>query len=97
MTELTEASLTKMLEEMRQMMNETCGLLTQQPTKLLIRPADLAELGLTVDDVVNMIKETHECKENRRTTERVLQHQANPEPAHQAVEAGWTRVDQTTN
>jgi len=72
MTELTEASLIKLLEEMRQMMNETCGLLTQQPTKLFIRPADLAELGLTVDDVKNMIKENHECKETRRTVECVL-------------------------
>ncbi len=57
MTDLTEASLTKALEEMRQMMKDTCEPITLQPTKLLIQPAALAELGLTVDDVKKMIKE----------------------------------------
>ena len=60
MTDLTEANLIQAMKEIRQMMNETCGPPTQQPTKLLIRPADLARLGLTVDDVKNMIKESHE-------------------------------------
>ena len=86
MTELTEASLTQALKEIQKMLVDEPITLT--PTKLFIRPADLAELGLTVDDVVNMIRENHERKARRRTTERGLQHQANPEPAHQAVEAG---------
>ena len=55
MTELTEASLVKALKEIRQMLADEP--ITQQPTKLLIRPAALAELGLTVDDVKKMIKE----------------------------------------
>ena len=58
MTELTEASLVKALKEIRQMLADEP--ITQQPTKLLIQPAALAELGLTVDDVVKMIKENHE-------------------------------------
>ena len=72
MTELTEASLTQALKEIQQMLADEP--ITLKPIKLFIRPADLAELGLTVDDVVNMIKENHERKETRRTTERVLQH-----------------------
>ena len=55
MTELTEASLVKALKEIRQMLADEP--ITQQPTKLLIQPAALAELGLTVDDVKKMIKE----------------------------------------
>ena len=93
MTELTEASLTKMLKEIQQMLEQPDETIALKPTKLLIRPADLERLGLTVDDVVNMIKETHERKENRRTIECVLQHQANPEPAHQAAATWWTTMD----
>ena len=55
MTELTEASLTQALKEIQQMLLDEPITLT--PTKLFIRPADLAELGLTVDDVKNMIRE----------------------------------------
>lgn len=55
MTELTEASLVKALKEIRQMLADEP--ITMQPTKLLIQPAALAELGLTVDDVKKMIKE----------------------------------------
>ena len=58
MTELTEASLVKALKEIRQMLADEP--ITMQPTKLLIQPAALTELGLTVDDVVKMIKENHE-------------------------------------
>ena len=60
MTDLTEAGLTKILEEMRQMMKDACEPITLKPTKLLIQPAALAELGLTVDDVKKMIEENHE-------------------------------------
>ena len=55
MTELTEASLVKALKEIQQILADEP--ITQQPTKLLIQPAALAELGLTVDDVKKMIKE----------------------------------------
>jgi phage major head subunit gpT-like protein len=57
MTELTEASLTKALEEIRQMLADEPITLTIKPLKLIIRPADLAELGLTVDDVKKMIRD----------------------------------------
>ena len=63
MTELTEASLVKALKEIRQMLADEP--ITMQPTKLLIQPAALAELGLTVDDVKQMIKEHYERKERR--------------------------------
>ena len=55
MTELTEASLVKALKEIRQMLADEP--ITLKPTKLLIQPAALTELGLTVDDVKKMIKE----------------------------------------
>ena len=55
MTELTEASLTQALKEIQKMLVDEPITLT--PTKLIFRPADLAELGLTVDDVKKMIKE----------------------------------------
>lgn len=91
MTELTEASLIQALKEIQKMLVDEP--ITLKPTKLLIRPADLAELGLTVDDVVNMIKENNERKETRRTPERVLFDQANPKPAHQAAATWRTEVD----
>ena len=55
MTELTEASLVKALKEIQQILADEP--ITMQPTKLLIQPAALTELGLTVDDVKKMIKE----------------------------------------
>lgn len=58
MTELTEASLTEALKEIQQILADKP--ITLKPTKLLIRPADLAELGLTVDDVKKMIRDNHE-------------------------------------
>jgi len=56
MTELTEASLTQALEEIQQMIDRTGETITLKPTKMIFRPADLARLGLTVDDVMNMIE-----------------------------------------
>jgi hypothetical protein len=55
MTDLTEAGLEKMLKEIQKVLLDEPITLTS--TKLLIRPAALTELGLTVDDVVKMIKE----------------------------------------
>lgn len=57
MTDLTEASLTKALEEMQKMIEQRNEPITLKPTKLIFRPADLARLGLTVDDVKKMIRE----------------------------------------
>ena len=58
MTELTEASLVKALKEIQQILADEPMAL--KPTKLLIRPAALTELGLTVDDVKKMIRDNHE-------------------------------------
>ena len=55
MTELTEASLVKALKEIQQILADEPMAL--KPTKLLIQPAALAELGLTVDDVKKMIRD----------------------------------------
>ena len=55
MTDLTEAGLEKMLKEIQQILADEPMAL--KPTKLLIQPAALAELGLTVDDVKKMLKE----------------------------------------
>ena len=57
MTDLTEASLTKALEEMQKMIEQRNEPITLKPTKLFLRPADLTRLGLTVDDVKKMIRE----------------------------------------
>ena len=53
--ELTEATLENMLKDMQQYLKtEKIGL---KPTKMLCRPSDLEELGLTQDDVLKIIKE----------------------------------------
>jgi hypothetical protein len=57
MTELTEADLEKALKEIKQMLEQPDETIKQTPTKLLIRPADLTRLGLTVDDIKKMIKD----------------------------------------
>jgi hypothetical protein len=57
MTELTEADLEKALKEIKQMLADEPITLTIKPLKLIMRPADLAELGLTVDDVKKMIQD----------------------------------------
>jgi len=57
MTELTEASLTKALEEMQKILEQRNEPITLKPTKMIFRPADLTRLGLTVDDVKKMIRE----------------------------------------
>ena len=67
MTELTEASLAKALEEMQKMREQRNETITLKPTKMIFRLADLARLGLTVDDVENMIKESHERQAHFKT------------------------------
>ena len=57
MSELTEASLEAMLIEIRKHLDETGDRVSLIPTQLILRPSDLEALGLTVDDVIKMIKE----------------------------------------
>jgi len=53
--ELTQATLENMLKDMQKYLEtEKIGL---RPTKLLCRPSDLKELGLTQEDVLKIIKE----------------------------------------
>ena len=53
--EFTQATLENMLKDMQKYLEtEKIGL---KPTKMLCRPSDLEELGLTRDDVLKIIKE----------------------------------------
>jgi len=53
--ELTQATLENMIKDMQEYLKtEKIGL---KPTKLLCRPSDLKELGLTQEDVLKIIKE----------------------------------------
>ena len=53
--ELTQGALENMLKDMQKYLEtEKIGL---KPTKLLYRPSDIEELGLTHDDVLKIIKE----------------------------------------
>ena len=53
--ELTQATLENMLKDMQEYLKtEKIGL---KPTKMLVRPSDLEELGLTKNDVLKIIKE----------------------------------------
>jgi hypothetical protein len=53
--ELTQATLENMIKDMQEYLKtEKIGL---RPTKLLCRPSDLEELGLTPNDVIKIIKE----------------------------------------
>ena len=55
MDELTEKSLEKMLIDMREYLKTEKP--NARPTKVLYRPAELASIGLTHDDVLKLIKE----------------------------------------
>ena len=57
MTDLTEANLKACITEIQKHMEETGQLMALKPTKVMYVPADLEALGLTHEDVVNMIKE----------------------------------------
>lgn len=57
MTNLTEASLTKALEELLKLIEQRNEPITLKPTKMMFRPADLTRLGLTVGDVEKMIRD----------------------------------------
>ena len=57
MTELTEASFEKALADIAKQIDDPEKRITFKPTQFLVRPADLAALGYTVDYVVKMFKE----------------------------------------
>lgn len=53
--ELTQETLENMIKDMQEYLKtEKIGL---NPTKLLCRPSDLKELGLTHEDVIKIMKE----------------------------------------
>jgi hypothetical protein len=56
MSELTQSSLEAMLINIRKHLDETGDKVSLIPTQFIVRPSDLEALGLTVDDVVKMIK-----------------------------------------
>ena len=60
MTELTEASLEKVLADIAKQIDDPEKRITLKPTQLFVRPSDLAALGYTVDYVVKMLKKNHE-------------------------------------
>jgi hypothetical protein len=55
--ELTEEGLEAMLTNIRKHLDETGDRVTAIPRYFMVRPADLENLGLTVDEVTKMIKE----------------------------------------
>ena len=57
MTELSEASLEAMLIKLRKHMDETGERVTLIPKYLTFRPSDLKELGITLEEVMKMIRE----------------------------------------
>jgi hypothetical protein len=57
MTELSQASLEAMLMRISEYMDESGEKIAVKPTYFMVRPADLEELGITVEDVARMIKE----------------------------------------
>jgi peptidyl-tRNA hydrolase len=57
MTELSQASLEAMLMRISEYMDESGEKISAVPTYFMVRPADLEELGITVEDVARMIKE----------------------------------------
>jgi len=57
MNELTQAGLEAALIEICKHIDEMGEKTRVTPTKIIVRPADLEALGLTVGDVMKMIKE----------------------------------------
>jgi hypothetical protein len=57
MTELSQASLEAMLIRINEYIDESGEKISAIPTWFMVRPADLEELGITVEDVARMIKE----------------------------------------
>ena len=59
MSELTQASLEAMIVKTREHLDKTGERISLIPTQLIVRPADLEALGLTMYDVKKMIKENN--------------------------------------
>jgi hypothetical protein len=57
MSDLTEDSLLAAIAELQRLIAKTGETIALKPTKVMYRPAELAALGLTHDDVVKMIRE----------------------------------------
>jgi hypothetical protein len=57
MTELSQASLEAMLMRISEYIDASGKTIALKPTHFMVRPADLEELGITVEDVARMIKE----------------------------------------
>jgi hypothetical protein len=57
MTDLTEANLKDAITVIQKHMEEMGKAISFKPTKVMYVPADLEAIGLTHEDVVNMIKE----------------------------------------
>jgi hypothetical protein len=57
MTDLTEANLKAAITEIYKHIEEMGQSMTFKPTKVMYVPDDLAAIGLTHEDVVNMVKE----------------------------------------
>jgi hypothetical protein len=55
MTDLTQEDLEKLLIKMQEYLKTEK--INTRPTKVIYRPAELAALGLTHDDVLKLIKE----------------------------------------
>ena len=56
-SDLTEENLKASIIEIQKYMEDTGQLMSFKPTKVMYQPGDLKALGLTHEDVVNMIKE----------------------------------------
>ena len=57
MTDLTEESLKASIIEIQKYIADTGQLMSFKPIKVIYQPGALKALGLTHEDVVNMIKE----------------------------------------
>jgi len=57
MSELSQASLESALLKIREHIDEMGDRISLIPKYLIVRPSDLEKLGLTVDDVMKMLKE----------------------------------------
>jgi hypothetical protein len=57
MTDLTEANLKDAITAIQKHIEERGKVMVIKPTKVMYRPADLAAIGLTHEDVLKMIKE----------------------------------------
>jgi hypothetical protein len=60
MSDLSEASLEKLLLDLRQYQDKTGKTISVKPTKLFIRPAEMLQLGWTEEQLMEFIKQQEE-------------------------------------